>query len=76
MPVKEFLSINELSEYIGIKPKTLYSWVAKGVIPHYRILGLIRFERYEIDIWLKSFHQTDENFINKRINEIEDEFSL
>lgn len=73
---KEFLSINELSEYIGIKPKTLYSWVAKGVIPHYRILGLIRFERQEIDNWLKSFHQTDENFINKRINEIEDEFSL
>jgi len=73
---KEFLSINELSEYIGIKPKTLYSWVAKGVIPHYRILGLIRFEKHEIDNWLKSFYKTDENFINKRINEIEDEFSL
>ena len=73
---KEFLSINELSEYIGIKPKTLYSWVSKGVIPHYRILGLIRFEKHEIDNWLKSFHQIDENFINKRINEIEDEFSL
>ena len=73
---KEFLSINELSEYIGIKPKTLYFWVSKRVIPHYRILGLIRFEKHEIDNWLKSFHKIDENFINKRINEIEDEFSL
>ena len=76
MQSKEFLSIKELSEYIGVKPKTLYSWVSKKAIPHYRILGLIRFRKHEIDNWLISFHKIDEDLINKRINEIEDEFSL
>jgi len=76
MSPKTFLSIKELSEYIGIKPKTLYSWVSKGVIPHYRLMGLVRFNRKEIDKWLNSCHKSSENLINKRIREIEDEYSL
>ncbi|CCQ90698.1 hypothetical protein NITGR_360036 [Nitrospina gracilis 3/211] len=76
MSPKHFLSIKELSEYIGIKPKTLYSWVAKRVIPHYRIMGLVRFHKGEIDIWLKSCHENSEDLTNKRVNEIEDEYSL
>ena len=76
MSLKHFLSIKELSEYIGIKPKTLYSWVSKGVIPHYRIMGLVRFNKREIVKWLISCHKDSENLINKRVNEIEDEYSL
>ena len=53
MFTRSFLSINDLSKYIGIKPKTLYSWVSKGVLPHYRIEGLIRFKRKDIDKWLE-----------------------
>lgn len=76
MSLKHFLSIKELSEYIGIKPKTLYSWVAKGVIPHYRIMGLVRFNQREIDTWLISCRKDSEDLINKQVNEIEDEYSL
>ena len=76
MSLKHFLSIKELSDYIGIKPKTLYSWVSKGVIPHYRIMGLVRFNKREIDQWLISCHKNNEDLINKRLNEIEDEYSL
>ena len=49
----KFFSITELSEYLSVKPKTLYSWVSKSVIPFYRLQGVIRFKKDEIDRWLK-----------------------
>jgi len=53
MKDSKFFSIKELSEYISVKPKTLYSWVSKSVIPFYRLQGVIRFKKGEIDQWLK-----------------------
>jgi excisionase family DNA binding protein len=49
----KFFSIKELSEYISVKPKTLYSWVSRSVIPFYRLQGVIRFRKGDIDRWLK-----------------------
>ena len=49
------IDIRTLSEYIGIKPKTLYSWAALGKIPSMKIHGVLRFDREEIDSWLMSF---------------------
>jgi len=46
------LSIFEISDYLGIKQKTLYAMVESGKIPHYRIGRLIRFRLNEIDAWL------------------------
>ncbi len=53
MKDSKFFSIKELSEYISVKPKTLYSWVSKSAIPFYRLQGVIRFKKVEIDGWLK-----------------------
>ena len=73
---KEFLSINELSEYLGIKTKTLYSWVSKGILPHYRIEGLIRFKKQEINQKMNSCKVEGDVLIDRKIKEFEDEFSL
>jgi len=48
------LSVEELSDYLGIKVKTLYAKVESGDIPHYRIGRLIRFQMNEINAWLES----------------------
>jgi excisionase family DNA binding protein len=50
-----FLSVKELSSYLAIKSSTLYSWAAKGVLPHYKVHGLLRFKKEEIDSWVASF---------------------
>ena len=50
---KNFLTICELSNYLNIKEKTIYAKVVAGMIPYYRIGGIIRFRLNEIDRWLE-----------------------
>jgi excisionase family DNA binding protein len=47
-----FLTVKELSNHINVKGKTIYSWVSMKVIPFYRLQGVIRFKKCEIDLWL------------------------
>jgi len=49
-----FLTVKELSTYLNVKGKTIYSWVSKKVIPFYRMQGALRFKKGEIDLWLKN----------------------
>lgn len=46
-----YLTINDLSIYLGIKPKTLYARVKE--IPHYKVGRLIRFKREDVDAWME-----------------------
>jgi excisionase family DNA binding protein len=50
---KEFLTIKEVSEYLGLKESTLYHHVENGDIPYYRIGRLIRFRKQEVDKWME-----------------------
>lgn len=52
-----YLSVKELSAYLSIKASTLYSWAAKGLIPNYKVHGVIRFKKKDIDTWVESFRQ-------------------
>lgn len=55
---KAYLNIIELSEYLNLKPSTVYLKVATGDLPHYRIGRLIRFRKEEIDTWMEH-HKND-----------------
>lgn len=46
-----FWDIEDLSNYLKVKIKTLYAMVPG--IPHYRVGKLIRFKRREIDSWME-----------------------
>ena len=47
-----FWDIEDLSHYLNVKVKTIYSMIPS--IPHYRVGKLIRFRKQEIDAWLES----------------------
>jgi excisionase family DNA binding protein len=49
------LTVKELSNWLKIKPSTLYLWATQGKIPCRRIHSLIRFEKETIQRWLESF---------------------
>ena len=48
------LTIQEVSQLLQIKRSTLYAWAAQGRIPCFKIHGLVRFRREDIDQWLES----------------------
>ena len=49
------MNVKELSAYLKVKPSTLYAWAAREMIPHYKVHGLLRFRKDEIDSWVASF---------------------
>jgi excisionase family DNA binding protein len=49
----EFMDIQDISRYLGIKTSTLYAMVGEKKIPHYKVGRLVRFKRSEIDLWME-----------------------
>jgi excisionase family DNA binding protein len=54
MSKTEYLTVKELSEYIKVKPKTLYNWANSGKIPAYKVNGFVFFQTQEVDQFIKS----------------------
>src|SRR5437879_4003092 len=72
-----FLMVKELSQWLNIKPPTLYAWATQGKIPCVRVHRLIRFRSEEIARWIESFRQSRPEsmpvgFRNVNRNEIND----
>lgn len=50
----KLITIKELSEYLKIKQSTLYAWAGSGMIPSYKLNGVLRFDKDEIEEWIKT----------------------
>jgi len=51
--VEKLLTIEELSEILGVKKATLYSWTSKKRIPYIKLSeGILRFRESEIQEWI------------------------
>ena len=48
-----FSTVNEISEYLNLKPSTLYAMAAGKRIPHFKVGRLLRFKKSEIDLWIE-----------------------
>ena len=51
--IDDILTIKELADYLKLNEKTTYRLVSKGDIPGFKIGGLGRFERTEIEKWIE-----------------------
>ena len=47
------LTAKELARLLAISPKTLYSYVSRNLIPHYKIEANVRFRGTDIAEWLR-----------------------
>jgi excisionase family DNA binding protein len=61
-----YWNIEDLSNYLKVKVKTLYARVSD--IPHYRVGKLIRFKKQEIDSWMENKRVKAFDGINKSKN--------
>lgn len=48
------IDIDELADYLKLKKQTIYNWLHQRKISGIKVGGVWRFDRREVDIWLKS----------------------
>ncbi|MFA5275668.1 MAG: helix-turn-helix domain-containing protein [Candidatus Omnitrophota bacterium] len=48
------IDIDELAEYLKLQKQTIYNWLHQGKISGIKVGGVWRFDRREVDLWLKS----------------------
>jgi len=48
------LTVQEVSEIIKAKPKTIYQWAELGQIPCVKLNGSLRFDFDDILVWINS----------------------
>jgi excisionase family DNA binding protein len=49
-----WLSVQELSDYLGIKRDTVYKWILRRSMPAHKVGRLWKFKKEEIDGWVRS----------------------
>ena len=54
--IDNYISLEEIADYLGIKAPTLRSWIknSKNEVRSYKVGRLWKFKRSEIDAWVNS----------------------
>lgn len=56
--MKNLLDVDDLAKYLKLKKQTIYNWLCQGKLSGIKIGGVWRFDKQEIDKWLKSKSRT------------------
>jgi excisionase family DNA binding protein len=48
------MNIDELADYLRIQRQTIYNWLNQGKISGIKVGGVWRFDRKDVDDWLRS----------------------
>lgn len=54
MVMKRLLNVEELAEYLNLQKQTIYNWLSQEKLAGMKIGGVWRFDKREIDKWLRS----------------------
>jgi len=55
------IDIDELADYLRLKKQTIYNWLHQRKISGIKVGGVWRFDRRDIDSWLKSRRRQSKN---------------
>ncbi len=50
---QSLLTARELAQMLAISPKTIYNYVSRNMIPHFKIEANVRFRGRDIADWLR-----------------------
>lgn len=74
--LKDFLTVEELCQYVSLSKGWVYKLTSNKILPHYKPMGkLVFFKRSEIDDWImgrpisptKTLEQFELELLNKKI---------
>ena len=54
-----WLSVDEITDYLGIKRDTVYKWIGERGMPGHKIGRLWKFSKEEVDHWVRSSGAAD-----------------
>ena len=63
----KLITIKEVSEFLNVKPSTLYQWAELGQIPCIKLNGALRFDIEDVLKWIKSCKKNVESSYNPLI---------
>ena len=49
----ELLKPKDVAKQLGVAPITIYKWCERGILPHFRLQGCIRFSQEDLDAFVK-----------------------
>lgn len=52
--MKNLLDVDDLAQYLKLRKQTIYNWLSQRKIAGIKIGGVWRFDKREIDKWLRS----------------------
>ena len=61
-----WLSVEEISKYLGVSKDTVYTWIRGRGMPAHRIGRLWKFKEQEVDTWVKSGDVTESEDRSKK----------
>lgn len=62
----KLLTVKELAELLKAKPSTIYLWAEQGLIPYFKLNGLLRFSEDDIVAWIGRFKKEPNERYNSR----------
>ena len=51
---ERWIGVEEVAEYLGVRPSTIRDWIKKGTIPANKIGKQWKFKKSELDEWIRS----------------------
>lgn len=55
-----WLSVEDIAEHLGVSKDTIYAWITKRQMPAHKVGRLWKFQRAEIDAWVKAGGASDQ----------------
>ncbi len=56
-----WLSVDEISQYLGVSSDTIYRWIDKQAMPAHRMGRLWKFKKDQVDAWIEAGGAADRN---------------
>lgn len=66
MKNKEIMTSKEVAEYLSLHPLTVHKYARKGVLPSFKIGTDWRFQKKDIDKWIKDKVEYNSNHRERR----------
>lgn len=64
--LEPWLSVEEISQHLGVSKETIYRWLERESIPAHRIGKLWKFKASEVDKWIIGGGAADKDALSRK----------